>query len=35
LPKITGHKGRIIDLDWNPFNDKIIATGSEDCTVKV
>ena len=23
------------DIKWNPFNDNIIASGSEDCTVKL
>mmetsp|Transcript_32075 Transcript_32075/g.51830 ORF Transcript_32075/g.51830 Transcript_32075/m.51830 type:complete len:689 (+) Transcript_32075:178-2244(+) len=35
VPLIAGHSGAIMDFDWNPFNDSMIATGSEDCTVKV
>jgi coronin-2 len=23
------------DIKWNPFNDNIIASASEDCTVKL
>jgi len=32
---ITGHKGPVLDLDFNPFNDYILATASEDCHVKI
>lgn len=35
LPLICGHKGAILDMDFNPFNDQLIATVSEDTTVKV
>lgn len=34
-PVVTGHKGAVLDLDFNPFNDSMVASGSEDCTVKV
>jgi WD40 repeat protein len=34
-PKVTGHQGAVLDLQWCPFNDNIIASGSEDCLVKV
>jgi len=34
-PMITGHKGALQCFQWNPFNDKVIASGSDDCTVKV
>jgi len=34
-PLITGHKGPILDFDWNPFNDNMLASCSEDLTVKV
>lgn len=34
-PIITGHKSAVLDLDWNPFNDNLVASGSEDCTVKI
>ena len=33
--KVSGHKGRVLDLQWNPFNENLIASASEDCTVKV
>ena len=31
--KVIGHTGQILDLKWNPFNDNIIASASDDCTV--
>jgi coronin-1B/1C/6 len=34
-PMISGHHSAVLDFDWNPFNDNIIATGSDDCTVKL
>lgn len=33
--KVTGHSGPVLDIKWNPFNDNVIASGSEDCTVKL
>lgn len=35
LPLITGHKNPVLDLDFNPFNDNLIASASEDCYVKI
>jgi len=35
LPLVTGHKSAVLDLDWNPFNDQLIASASEDCTAKI
>jgi WD40 repeat protein len=32
---VTGHKSAVLDWDWSPFNDSILASGSEDTTVKV
>lgn len=32
-PKVTGHKSPVLDVAWNPFNDNIIASASEDCTI--
>lgn len=32
--KVIGHNGAVTDLKWNPFNDNIIASGSDDCTVR-
>lgn len=34
-PKVAGHRGGVLDIKWNPFDDNIIASASEDCTVKV
>jgi coronin-1B/1C/6 len=34
-PMITGHKSSILDFDFNPFHDNIIATGSNDCHAMV
>ncbi|XP_068445138.1 coronin-2A isoform X3 [Clinocottus analis] len=34
-PRISGHRGNVLDIKWNPFNDYCIASCSEDATVKV
>uniref|UniRef100_A0A8D0L661 Coronin n=1 Tax=Sphenodon punctatus TaxID=8508 RepID=A0A8D0L661_SPHPU len=34
-PRICGHKGNVLDIKWNPFNDFVIASCSEDRTVKI
>ncbi|KAK9407968.1 coronin-2A [Crotalus adamanteus] len=34
-PRICGHKGNVLDIKWNPFDDFVIASCSEDTTVKV
>ncbi|KAK2837277.1 hypothetical protein Q5P01_014489 [Channa striata] len=34
-PTVCGHTGPVLDIDWCPHNDQIIASGSEDCTVMV
>lgn len=31
--RVTGHSGPVLDIKWNPFNDNIIASCSDDCTV--
>ena len=33
--KVSGHSRPVTDIKWNPFNDNIIASGSEDCTIKL
>ncbi|KOB67373.1 Coronin [Operophtera brumata] len=33
--RVTGHTGPVLDIKWNPFNDNIIASCSDDCTVKL
>jgi len=35
VPLLSGHKGAVLDMEFNPFNDDIIATCSEDCTIKI
>ncbi|XP_053684635.1 coronin-6 isoform X1 [Sabethes cyaneus] len=32
---VGGHKGPVLDIAWCPHNDNVIASGSEDCVVKV
>eukprot|EP00668_Euglena_longa_P029104 GGOE01036447.1.p1 GENE.GGOE01036447.1~~GGOE01036447.1.p1 ORF type:complete len:451 (-),score=92.81 GGOE01036447.1:220-1572(-) len=34
-PCLTGHAGPILDWEFHPFADNLIATCSEDCTLKV
>jgi coronin-1B/1C/6 len=34
-PSVTGHSGAVMDMDWNPFDDSMMATGSEDTTIKI
>ncbi|XP_041435931.1 coronin-2A-like isoform X2 [Xenopus laevis] len=34
-PKVCGHRGNVLDIKWNPFNDYVIASCSEDATVKI
>ncbi|KAA0706437.1 Coronin-2A [Triplophysa tibetana] len=33
--RVCGHSARVLDVKWDPFNDRRIASCSEDCTVKV
>ncbi|CAF0894334.1 unnamed protein product [Didymodactylos carnosus] len=33
--RVTGHRGPVVDIKWNPFNDNEIASCSDDGTVKV
>jgi len=32
---VQGHKGSVLDMDWNPFDDSMLATASEDTTIKL
>lgn len=34
-PIISGHSAAVLDFDFNPFHDQIIASASEDQTIKV
>lgn len=34
-PLVGGHKGPVLDIAWCPHNDNVIASGSEDCVVKI
>ncbi|XP_053321754.1 coronin-2A isoform X2 [Spea bombifrons] len=34
-PKVCGHRGNVLDIKWNPFNDYVIASCSEDASVKI
>ncbi|XP_065333735.1 coronin-2B-like isoform X3 [Cloeon dipterum] len=33
--RVVGHSGPVLDVKWDPFNDNIIASASEDCSVKL
>lgn len=35
LPTLDGHRGPVLDFDFNPFVGKLIATGGDDCVAKV
>ena len=32
---MAGHRGPVLDIAWSPHNDNLIASGSEDCVVKI
>jgi len=34
-PLVSGHKQSVLDLEFNPFNDNLVVSVSEDCTGKV
>jgi len=34
-PLVAGHKGPVLDIQWSPFNDNVIASASEDAIVRV
>ena len=34
-PFVGGHKSAVLDIQWSPHDDNIIASASDDCTVKV
>ena len=35
FPLVAGHKAAVLDLDFNPFNDHLVASASEDGTAKI
>eukprot|EP00747_Dinoflagellata_sp_TGD_P167367 gnl/TRDRNA2_/TRDRNA2_191646_c0_seq1.p1 gnl/TRDRNA2_/TRDRNA2_191646_c0~~gnl/TRDRNA2_/TRDRNA2_191646_c0_seq1.p1 ORF type:complete len:462 (+),score=126.17 gnl/TRDRNA2_/TRDRNA2_191646_c0_seq1:27-1388(+) len=35
MPLITGHSGAILDFEFNPFDDNMLITASEDLTMKL
>lgn len=34
-PIFKGHSGTVLDMEWSPFDDSLLATGSEDSTIKL
>lgn len=34
-PKLAVHKAKVLDFDFHPFFDEMLATGGEDCVTKV
>lgn len=34
-PILKGHHGAVLDMEWSPFDDSLLATGSEDCNIKL
>jgi coronin-1B/1C/6 len=32
---VTGHSGAVLDFDWSPFDDSMLATASEDTTIRI
>lgn len=34
-PTVCGHAAPVLDIQWSPHDDNVIASASEDCTVKV
>lgn len=34
-PCVSVHRAKVMDSQWSPFNDDMIATASDDCTVKL
>jgi len=35
IPKVNAHKEYVLDLKWNPFNDGMLASCSEDGTIRI
>ena len=34
-PILKGHSGSVLDMEWSPFDDSLLATASEDSTIKL
>lgn len=34
-PIVSGHSAAVLDFEWNPFHDEILASASEDSTIKI
>ncbi|XP_019752416.1 coronin-6 [Hippocampus comes] len=34
-PLVIGHSGPVLDIDWCPHDDNVLASGSEDCSAMV
>lgn len=34
-PLVTGHTAPVLDIDWCPHNDNVIASASDDTTIMV
>lgn len=34
-PILKGHSGTVLDTEWSPFDDSLLATASEDSTIKL
>ncbi|XP_059843911.1 coronin-1C-A [Hypanus sabinus] len=34
-PTVCGHTGPVLDIEWCPHDDHLIASGSEDCTIMI
>lgn len=35
MPLLHAHSDTVTDLDFSPFHDGLLATGSQDCLVKI
>jgi coronin-1B/1C/6 len=35
MPVIAGHTAAVLDFDFNPFHENILATGSDDTSIKI
>lgn len=34
-PKVSGHTAAVLDVQFCPFNDYVIASAGEDCLIKI